>query len=341
MTDCARIHARELSSPESRPADTAQPAASRVVADRGSFPARTNLLGKLIIKIIRLFRAPIMPTHLYRRIGLLLLAATAACYSRAREHSGALAPRLSTPTYDGTVSVDPATRRVNANWRINFRRTAQTADSVILLLNRSLLVTRLTGADVKSFTERVDEGLKHLTVQLAPVGRNDSVSTIEIAYNGVPGFGSDTINGISERWIELGLDSFWHPVFSDFSQSIVGNVRLNIPAGLTPVTSGSVTRNGGTVELVSTVPLIDIPFVASPDIREVKGDRVSVYHAAEEKPELVSKTLSTSTSCAKYLDERYSTAQRPLAPVKMVIAPRGGPGYARKNYIVITRTADT
>jgi hypothetical protein len=213
-------------------------------------------------------------------------------------------------------------------------------DSVVLLLNRSLQIKRLSGSGVTGFTESADGDPKRINVRLAPMAV-DSLATINISYDGIPSFGSDTINGISDSWLELGLDSFWHPVFADFSRTIRARVALNIPSTWDIVTSGSVNRSNDTAYVTSVIPLIDIPFVAAPRLEHADGDRVSVYHATGENTALVAKTLATTESCARYLDERYSTRERAMPPVKMVIAPRGGPGYARKNYIVITRVADT
>ncbi|MGQ0714834.1 MAG: hypothetical protein ACT4PJ_14060 [Gemmatimonadaceae bacterium] len=66
---------------------------------------------------------------------------------------------------------------------------------------------------------------------------------------------------------------------------------------------------------------------------------MSVYHVGADSS-MVAKVLETTASCGRYLDTRYGK-RRPLPPVKMVLAPRDGPGYARKNYIVITTSADT
>jgi hypothetical protein len=213
-------------------------------------------------------------------------------------------------------------------------------DSVALLLNPSLHISRLTGSGVAGYTESIAGDRKRVTVRLLPMTA-DSSATINISYEGVPTFGTDTINGISDSWLELGLDSFWHPVFADFSKSILGRVALNIPSDWDIVTSGSLRRDNGKVSVTSTIPLIDIPIVAAPRLEHVDEERVSVYHVTGEQAGLVAKTLATTQSCARYLDERYSTRERAMPPVKMIIAPRGGPGYARKNYIVITRVADT
>lgn len=267
--------------------------------------------------------------------------ALTACSSSITSRSVSLPPASpSTPTYDGRVSISPSTRSINAEWLISFRRTPAMTDSVALLLNRSLQITRLSGRGVTGFTESVEGDRKRITVRLAPT-TPDASATVNISYEGVPTFGTDTINGISDSWMELGLDSFWHPVFADFSKSVIARVALNIPSGWDVVTSGSVDRASTATNITSTVSLIDIPLVAAPRLEHSDGDRVSVYHAPGERAELVAKTLATTQQCTRYLDERYSTRERAMPPVKMVIAPRGGPGYARKNYIVITRVADT
>jgi aminopeptidase N len=52
----------------------------------------------------------------------------------------------------------------------------------------------------------------------------------------------------------------------------------------------------------------------------------------------VGRVLQTAAACAAYLDERYGAREK-LPHVKIVLAPRNGPGYARTNYIVITDVA--
>ncbi len=262
--------------------------------------------------------------------------ASAACSQGITARAPSLpSPTRGVATYDGSVAVDPAARSLRASWRISFTRTAATTDSVTFLLNPSLVVSTLKGADVRSFAERKEGDTKTLVVHLAPAKSSDSVSTIDIAYAGTPEFGNDTINGISENWIELGLDSFWHPVFADFAHNIVARARIDLPTGWNRAASGSFTSD----DLVNSVPLIDIAFVASPALHHDDAGQVSVYHVDDNAAQ-TAKVLSVTTSCAKYLNEQYGK-DRPLPAVKMIVAPRGGPGYARKNFIVINRVVDT
>ncbi|MEO7368132.1 MAG: M1 family aminopeptidase [Gemmatimonadaceae bacterium] len=243
------------------------------------------------------------------------------------------------PFYSGTVWANPVTRTLKAEWRISFVRTPHMADSVTFLLNNALSVSHLGGPDVKSYAERSGDP-KRVTVRLTSLNPGDSASTIEIAYSGTPAFSGDSINGMSPGWVELGLDSFWHPVIEDFAHSISAVIRVNLGNDWKAVASGEFTQSGEELHLRNSVPLIDIAFAASPFLEEVHGENVSVYYHAGEPPILTAKVLETAGSCARTLNNTYGR-RRSLPHVKMVIAPRVGPGYARKNYIVITRTADT
>jgi aminopeptidase N len=212
-------------------------------------------------------------------------------------------------------------------------------DSASFLLNDGLAISRIGGRDVLGYSEgKPADGMRRVVVRFAKRAAADSVTEIELTYAGVLNLPSDSINSVRPQWVELGLDSFWHPVFEDFTQSITASVRLEMPPEFTVVASGGVEKTGGTFTLTNHIPLIDIAFAAAPGFQRADAKRVSVYHVGAP-PDMVSKVLETTSSCGAYLDKNYG-AKSPLPHVKMVLAPRGGPGYARKNYIVITATAD-
>ena len=247
------------------------------------------------------------------------------------------------PVYRGTVSIDPGARSLRAGWSITFVRTATTRDSVTLLLNRALSVSRVRGAGV--IGHHVDDppnarsDYKRITIRLAPRARPDSMMQLDIEYGGAPQLSGDSINSLHADWLELGLDSFWLPVFEGFGQAITARVQVTLPAGWRVVTSGSVMRTGDTFLLTNDVPLVDVAFAASPSLEHTEGDRSSVYHVGADSS-VVARVLETTDACAAFLNERYGS-RAPLPPVKIVLAPRGGPGYARKNYIVIAGVTDT
>jgi len=242
-------------------------------------------------------------------------------------------------SYDGIVKVAPNAGTIDARWRVAISAEALRGDSATFLLNDGVVVSRLGGADVLGYSRRVEEGTAHLSVRFAPAVRARGVATMEIAYAGRPTFSEDSINGIRPDWVELGLDSYWQPVVEGLTQSIVARVRVVLPPAWTLVASGRGARRGDTVALSNDVPLIDVALSASPAFRR-DGDAQVGVHSTGADGALAPKVLATAKSCARYLDARYG-ATTPLPPVEIVIAPRGGPGYARKNYIVITRVADT
>ena len=272
----------------------------------------------------------------------LVLAAvlSAACAGAPRPVAGPMpAVRPGVASYDGTVSIDPSAGAIDARWRIAVSTEALRGDSATFLLNEGLVVSRLAGADVIGYSRTIESGTAHLTVRFAPGVRARGMAAMEIAYAGRPIFSEDSINGIRPSWVELGLDSYWQPVVEGLTQSIIARVRVVLPPTWSLVASGHVTRHGDTLALVNDVPLIDVALAASPMLRR-DGDAQVGVHSTGADGALVPKVLATAKSCTRYLDARYG-ATAPLPPVEIVIAPRGGPGYARKNYIVITRVADT
>jgi hypothetical protein len=262
------------------------------------------------------------------------------CARRPHALAGPLpAVRSGIASYDGVVKIDPNAGAIDARWRIAVSAEALRGDSATFLLNEGLAVSRLGGADVVGYSRTTESGTAHLTVRFAPAVRTRAVATMEIAYAGRPVFSEDSINGIRPNWVELGLDSYWHPVVEGLTQSIVARVRIVLPPPWTLVASGQVARHGDTLALANDVPLIDVALSASPAFRR-DGDAQVGVHSTGREAALVPKVLATARSCKRYLDARYGVST-PLPPAEIVIAPRGGPGYARKNYIVITRVADT
>lgn len=244
------------------------------------------------------------------------------------------------PVYEGTVVIDPASRRIQARWQIDFVGTPAMQDSATLLLNPALTISSLTGRDISGFTERIEGDTKKIVLRFAqPIPQNPAPSRIDITYEGVPTFGSDSINGISTRWVELGLDSYWHPVFSDYAHLITGRARIVLPSGWRVTTSGSVEQSGDSLALTNTVPLIDIAFSASPDLAFTERGNARVYYAGAPPP-AVPMILDIATACTNWLNARYGATSK-LPPTRFALAPRKGPGYARKNYIVISNEADT
>ncbi len=238
------------------------------------------------------------------------------------------------PIYDGTVTIDPAAQTLGATWRIDFVPDSTSADSVALLLNRGLLVSSLRGTGVAGYTQREADGWNRVVVRFADDVRAGQATTLELAYAGRPAFSEDGINGISPSWVELGLDAAWHPVFAKYDQNVAGGFTLRAPGNWQVVGSGATVRGRDGTVLTNRIPLIDLAFVAAPSLRVSRAAAATVYHANADSA-TITRVLETTTACAQYLNQRYG-ARETLPPIKIVLAPRAGPGYARTNYIVIT-----
>ena len=263
----------------------------------------------------------------------------AACTPVSREHPLAaevrLAPRADFPVYDGDAAIDPLTGHVRARWRISFVQQGRQADTARLLLNGGFTVSSVTGPAVMSYSSAIVSGDRLVTVLLSPRARGAATS-LEIAYDGVLVAPGDSINGISSTWIELSLDSYWHPVFDDYGQRITGTARLTLPRAFRVAGSGTFARVAdSTLVLTDRVPLLDLPFSGSPEMESADSLGTHVEYVGA-RTSLVGRLLATTESCSAYLNGLYGKPDS--LPVRtMVLAPRTGPGYARKNYIVITQ----
>ncbi len=267
---------------------------------------------------------------------LLLLGLTAqSCFARTAPTTATSAPVVRGPVYDGIVTVEPSQGTISAKWTIQLVRPADGSDSVTFLLNEALRLVEVAGPAVATYRDTVGGGLRRVTVRLID---RQGIATIRLAYEGRPRFSADSINGIGPEWVELALDSFWLPVVSDFAHDITGSVRISLPEGWEVVTSGEVSRAGADHVIRQTIPLVDVPWSASPRFRRSDGRRSDVVYVG--LPDSTMQRVSNAAEgCAQYFDSRYG-APTPLPALRVVVAPRTGPGYARSNYIVITNAVN-
>jgi hypothetical protein len=235
------------------------------------------------------------------------------------------------PVYDGSVAIDPVSQRLSAHWSIRFVADSSTTDSVDFLLNAGFAVSRVSGPNVVSYIARPRDERQVVTVRLMPHLAFGSAGRIDLEYAGVPVFGSD--NGIAPAWVELGLDSHWFPVFADYNKRIAAHVRIGLPPGWNAVASGNFTRDGNSLVLETGIPQMDIAFSASPVFRHADAANSSVYWVRADSS-TVTRVLEVAESCRRYLNEKYGSSDS-LPAVRLVLAPRTGNAYARRNYIVL------
>lgn len=246
-------------------------------------------------------------------------------------------PAAGVPIYDGVVTLNPVSRQTTGRWTIAFSRQAG-ADSVALLLNGGLTIRSVVGSEVLNFVTARDDDLTRLTIHF--VAQPEAHATrFDIAYDGTLALSGDSINIVSPEWIELSLDTFWHPVFADLAHEILGRVRVILPTEFRAVSSGAVSARGDTIEIANTAPLVDFAFAASPHLARWALNRVRAFYVGDA-PANVPELLRITNACVDDLNAQFG-ARTPLTQVDMVLPPRPGPGYARKRYIAISRAGNS
>jgi hypothetical protein len=246
-------------------------------------------------------------------------------------------PEAHGAVYDTEVRFDLETSALDVKSRLSYVADETTAGKVGLLLNQGLQLQGVQGPAVRTYRVEAFEpepSWRLVEVELDGVSPGSTV-TLEIGYSGKPVFPESGINGISPQWVELNLDSQWHPLFSTFDREMTGVLRLVLPRDWKAVGSGTVAFEDGVHVIRNTVSQVDVAFVAAPSLEKRLSDRFTVHYRNAE-PVMVSAVLEAAQGCADYLDERYGERD-PLPRGSLILTDRSGPAYARKNYIVLSQ----
>lgn len=253
--------------------------------------------------------------------------------------SSAAAQRPSAPTlhYDADVRIVPDSAWIDAQVTLRYTVPSEHRTGVALILNRGLTVQALAGAQVRSHTvqpsTRAPSWQELLVTFVDGVSAGDTV-TITLGYRGRPEMPDDGINRITPAWVELGIDSQWFPILDTFAQFMTGDVRIQLPSSWTVVGSGSHSFENGRHLLRNRVEQIDVAFTASPRVQNARQAGAEVYHRTIS-PDAVQAVLAAATTCAREMNARFGPSE-PFPVARVVLAERDGPGYARKNYIVLS-----
>ena len=172
----------------------------------------------------------------------------------------------------------PTVSKLSARWSIRFEADSVTGDSVAFLLNRGFALSSLSGRErCRTFLDAT-RWRQLVTVRFAPrlaprrAGTHRS-RLFRCAGVRLRQHQSDR----AATWVELGLDSYWLPVFADYRKRIAGQVKIDLPPGWNAVASGNIKRDGNRLVLTTGIPLIDIAFSASPTFAHTDASNASVF----------------------------------------------------------------
>ncbi|MHB1328955.1 MAG: M1 aminopeptidase family protein [Gemmatimonadales bacterium] len=268
---------------------------------------------------------------------LVLVAAAGGCAKGAAPRDILPSPKAGLVVYQAEVGFRLDAGALDVDATLHLPASAATGDTIRLLLSRGLTVRSVTGEGVSSHRVGASDfspAWQIIAVGLEPAPEAGSVRTIRLSYSGRPEFPGDGINAILPTRVELNLDSQWFPIPARIDHELVGDLRVRVPQDW-QVASGGVTDQDSAGHVVRTrVPQVDVAFSAAPTLREVAGAQFTVlYSNAGERA--ARAALTAAENCAGYLDARFGK-QYPFPGGRIVLADRPGPGYARKNYIVLS-----
>lgn len=247
------------------------------------------------------------------------------------------APPSATLVYDADVVITPDSGWLDAHVTLRYPVPAEGAASVALLLNRGLSIRALGGTRIHTHTVRPSAYSplwNQLDVTFADAFLPGDTVTISLTYSGRPVMPDDGINRIAPTWVELGIDAQWFPLVSTFAQEVIGEMRLGLPESWTVVGSGAVRFENGRHVLRNEVAQVDVAFIASPSLQRVRSANAEVYHRTMPGAS-VQAVLEVAAQCVHALNQRFG-AHDAFPVARLVLAERDGPGFARKNFIVLS-----
>lgn len=246
-----------------------------------------------------------------------------------------VAPPTPETHFAGRVDFDTASGAVDAD--LTLRIDPGTGAEAAFLISGALDIAQVSGEAVSGWDAApMEEGdsWDRLTVHLDPA-RDEGPLEIRFLYSGVPPMPKSRINQIGPDWVEVSVDSAWHPIPEALDEEFTIDLELGLPAGWTVVTPGEARSIDGGYAIRNEVPHGDIVFLAAPDLEVAEGDGAAVYHRGAASG-TTAAILSAATTCREYLDGRFG-ASGGLPDGRFVIPDRTESGYARKNFIALTQ----
>jgi hypothetical protein len=272
-----------------------------------------------------------------------LLTLLASSCETAGDGVGAddMVPEPGRPVYEARVWPDPAFGTLEAAWRIQFFPGVGENRPISFLLARDLEILTLEGEGILGYREAPSSffsGWREVVLELADPSPDRPVA-LTLTYAGAPAFPPSGINRISTDWVELSVDSGWHPLFTGFDQEMRGVVEVFLPEEWILSGPGTGTYRENRWLLRIDEPQLDVAFVAAPGLRALPGGRVTLLHPGAD-PAVTGPLLKSADACAEYLDSRYGT-EAPLPHTTLVLADRPSNAYARIGHIVLADVEGT
>jgi len=270
--------------------------------------------------------------HMSRSSLIALPAIALAAISYAEPPFGSSSPGR--VYYEAAVTIDVDQEVLAATWRLEIAPNRRTGERVAFLLNRGLTIHRIEGEGVTGFEIEPFE-VPHwnvITVERGGLTPPERPITLHVDYSGRLELPVQA-NRITPEWVELNIESMWHPLLATTDREMVGVLRIRLPPEWEVVSVGSSTLHDGVHVIRNHTPQMDIAIVAAPDFASTETDNFTAFHRGTDST-LVHAALDAAESCAAYLNPRYGRVNA-LPHGHLVLSDRGGSSYARGTFIVL------
>jgi Peptidase family M1 domain len=243
--------------------------------------------------------------------------------------------------YYGDMTINPDSGYISLNWQISVVDAYET--TITFMLRNTLENIILSGDAVKevSVTTPANQGPFHyIEITLNPQ-QGQELRVINIGYDGVllPEPMENRINTIASDYVELNVDSFWHPIDSRFDKHLTAEMDVHIGEGWTGLTTGNMVNTADGGSFINEIPSLDIPFAFSKSFRVYQYDNFTLYdHRPNDYG--IDELEKAAQNCFAYLNGQFGD-RMPLPTGRFLLTTRESSGYSRKNYIALTDIGET
>lgn len=235
------------------------------------------------------------------------------------------------PSYDLHARLYPQENRVEVTGTIQVPLSLAQDGTLVLLHSPDAREVSIRGPHIQSVDSPDSEGLAQYVLTLDS-GATDSVR-VDLSYH-LTVSPTHKLNRVTPSWIELNIDSFWHPVVASIPD-IWYRVRVDLGGDYELISGDRVQRVGaGVYDVENYISRRDIPFSAGRDLRVAVGDYSESWSPLEDVD--LEEVVAKSDSILAFLEEYTGREEDFGQPRRVVLTPREESGYSRKNYVAMS-----
>ncbi|HMQ05769.1 MAG TPA: M1 family aminopeptidase [Saprospiraceae bacterium] len=242
----------------------------------------------------------------------------------------------SLPFYDVKAGIMLETGTIEIDLKMTIPYHEIHDKTISFLLSSAAKISSIGGSQLKEYhINEAGPGINIYTFQFD--SDIESVTSIELSYTlTIPD--DHQVNRISNEWIELNVDSFWHPVMTTFPRFHY-SLELYLDHSFQILTGDKISSSEDTPNLRSIhsgFPRFDISFASAQNFHSIEGKYARVY-SINEDPGTLDSLLLLADQALEFLLEYTGMIKDFESKRIVVVSPRKEVGYARENYVVLSK----